>query len=284
MNNREKGYFYEERAMEIFKEKGYEILEKNYYTKVGEIDFISMKDEMLVFVAWVLVLCGLLTFRKSDFSLPLATLFSGALLFVSYLDWLSPEITNLMPVLKSYWLKIHVATIVSSYAPLALSAVLGLMALLLMIFKTQKTKQIIDIKIKELSYINEMAMTIGLFVLAIGTFLGGVWANESWGRYWAWDPKETWALISIIVYAIVLHLRFIPKLNNVFVLNVASMFAFWSIIMTSFGVNYYLAGLHSYAAGDPLPIPVFVYVLAALMVIIAVIAAFRNRNHTAVLE
>ena len=240
--------------------------------------------EMLVFVAWVLVLCGLLTFRKSDFSLPLATLFSGALLFVSYLDWLSPEITNLMPVLKSYWLKIHVATIVSSYAPLALSAVLGLMALLLMIFKTQKTKQIIDIKIKELSYINEMAMTIGLFVLAIGTFLGGVWANESWGRYWAWDPKETWALISIIVYAIVLHLRFIPKLNNVFVLNVASMFAFWSIIMTSFGVNYYLAGLHSYAAGDPLPIPVFVYVLAALMVIIAVIAAFRNRNQTAVLE
>ncbi len=220
--------------------------------------------EMLVFVAWVLLLCGLITFRKSDFSLPLSTLFSGALLFVSYLDWLNPEITNLMPVLKSYWLKIHVATIVSSYAPLALSSVLGLMALLLLIFKTEKTKAIIDIKIKELSYINEIAMTIGLFVLAVGTFLGGVWANESWGRYWAWDPKETWALISIIVYAIVLHLRFIPKLNNNYVLNVASMFAFWSIIMTSFGVNYYLSGLHSYAAGDPLPIPTFVYVLALL--------------------
>ncbi|NJX14177.1 cytochrome c biogenesis protein [Tamlana crocina] len=236
--------------------------------------------EMLVFVAWVLVFCGLLTFRKSDFSLPLATLFSGALLFVSYLDWLSPEITNLMPVLKSYWLKIHVATIVSSYAPLALSAVLGIMALLLMIFKTSKTKTIIEIKIKELSYINEMAMTIGLFVLAVGTFLGGVWANESWGRYWAWDPKETWALISIIVYAIVLHLRFVPKLNNVYVLNVASMFAFWSIIMTSFGVNYYLAGLHSYAAGDPLPIPSFVYVLVVFMVLIAILAFFRERKRT----
>lgn len=234
--------------------------------------------EMLIFVAWVLVLCGLITFRKSDFSLPLSTLFSGALLFVSYLDWLSPEITNLMPVLKSYWLKIHVATIVSSYAPLALSAILGLMALLLLIFKTPKTKAIIEIKIKELTYINEIAMTIGLFVLAIGTFLGGVWANESWGRYWAWDPKETWALISIIVYAIVLHLRFIPKLNNIFVLNVASMFAFWSIIMTSFGVNYYLSGLHSYAAGDPLPIPVFVYVLAVFMLIIAIIAAIRYKK------
>ncbi|MEP1487398.1 MAG: cytochrome c biogenesis protein CcsA [Algibacter sp.] len=234
--------------------------------------------EMLVFVAWVLLLSGLITFRKSDFSLPLSILFSGALLFVSYLDWLNPEITNLMPVLKSYWLKIHVATIVSSYAPLALSAILGLMALVLLIFKTSKTKDIIEIKIKELSYINEIAMTIGLFVLAVGTFLGGVWANESWGRYWAWDPKETWALISIIVYAIVLHLRFIPKLNNNYVLNVASMFAFWSIIMTSFGVNYYLSGLHSYAAGDPLPIPSFVYVLAVFMIVITILAYFRNKR------
>lgn len=236
--------------------------------------------EMLVFVAWVLLLCGLITFRKSDFSLPLATLFSGALLFVSYLDWINPEITNLMPVLKSYWLKIHVATIVSSYAPLALSCVLGFMALLLLIFKTKKTKAVIDVKIQELSYINEIAMTIGLFVLAVGTFLGGVWANESWGRYWAWDPKETWALISIIVYAIVLHLRFVPKLNNTFVLNVASMFAFWSIVMTSFGVNYYLSGLHSYAAGDPLPVPKFVYVIAICMILVTVIAYFKNKSTT----
>ena len=139
-----------------------------------------------------------------------------------------------MPVLKSYWLKIHVATIVSSYAPLALSAVLGLMALILMIFKTSTTKNAIDIRIKELTYINELSMTIGLFILAIGTFLGGVWANESWGRYWAWDPKETWALISIIIYAIVLHHRFIPALNNKYILNMVSMFVFWSIIMTSF--------------------------------------------------
>lgn len=232
--------------------------------------------EMLVFVAWTLLLCGLITFRKSDFALPLATLFTGALLFVSYLDWLSPEITNLMPVLKSYWLKIHVATIVSSYAPLALSAVLGLMALVLFIFKNENNKTIIETKIKELSYINEMSMTIGLFVLAIGTFLGGVWANESWGRYWAWDPKETWALISIIVYAIVLHLRFVPKLNNTLVLNTASMFAFWSIIMTSFGVNYYLSGLHSYAAGDPMPIPNFVYYLAGFMVLLTFLAIFKK--------
>jgi len=232
--------------------------------------------EMMVFVAWVLMLCGLLTFRKSDFSLPLATLFTGSLLFVSYLDWLNPEITNLMPVLKSsFWLKVHVATIVSSYAPLALSAVLGFMALVLMIIKTKSTAYKIDIRIKELTYINEISMTIGLFVLTIGTFLGGVWANESWGRYWAWDPKETWALISIIVYAIVLHLRLVPALNSRFTLNVSSVFAFASIIMTSFGVNYYLTGLHSYAAGDPVPVPNFIYILTAVVVVVAIIALIR---------
>ncbi|PWH84829.1 cytochrome C biogenesis protein [Brumimicrobium oceani] len=235
--------------------------------------------EMMIFVAWVLMLCGLLTFRKSDFALPLATLFAGSLLFVSYLDWLNPEITNLMPVLKSsFWLKVHVATIVSSYAPLALSAVLGFMVLILMIIKTEKTKKAIDIRIQELSYINESAMTIGLFVLAVGTFLGGVWANESWGRYWAWDPKETWALISIIVYAIVLHLRFVPALNNRYTLNMTSVFAFSSIIMTSYGVNYYLSGLHSYAAGDPIPVPKFIYVLVVVVILVSILAYFRNKK------
>ena len=234
--------------------------------------------EMLVFVAWCLMLSGLIVHRKSDFVLPLTTIFSGALLFVSYLDWLNPEITNLMPVLKSIWLKIHVAIIVSSYAPFALSFILGGAVMLLMLFSGKKSIQITQQKIKELTYINELSLTVGLFTLSIGTFLGGVWANESWGRYWAWDPKETWALISIIVYAIVLHLRFVPKLNNYFTLNVASMFAFWSIIMTSFGVNYYLSGLHSYATGDPLPIPKFVYILFATMVLLSIAVLFKNRK------
>ena len=237
--------------------------------------------EMIVFVSWMLLLCGFLAHRKSDFALPLATLFSGTLLFVSYLDWLSPEITNLMPVLKSYWLKVHVATIVSSYAPLALSALLGLTALILMIFKSGPKSEEITFRIRELTYINEISMTIGLFLLSVGTFLGGIWANESWGRYWAWDPKETWALISIIIYAAVLHLRFIPPLRNFYVLNMASVFAFSSIVMTSFGVNYYLSGLHSYAAGDPLPVPKFIYVITALVVLIGIAAFVKSRRNKA---
>lgn len=234
--------------------------------------------EMIVFVAWSLLFFGLVFFRKSDFTLPLASIFTGTLLFVSYLDWLSPEITNLMPVLKSYWLKIHVATIISSYAPLALSALLGVMTQVLIIFKNTSNSQVLDVNIKELSYINEMSMTLGLFILSIGTFLGGVWANESWGRYWAWDPKETWALISIIVYAIVLHMRLIPKLNSALVLSIASTFAFASIAMTSFGVNYYLTGLHSYATGDPVPIPNFVYVTVIILVMISSISIFMDKG------
>ncbi len=236
--------------------------------------------EMIVFVAWSLMVFGLAFFRKSDFSLPLASIFTGTLLFVSYLDWLSPEITNLMPVLKSYWLKIHVATIISSYAPLALSALLGVMAQLLIIFRNTSNAKVLNTKIKELSYINEMSMILGLFILSIGTFLGGVWANESWGRYWAWDPKETWALISIIVYAIVLHMRLIPKLNNDLVLSIASTFAFISIAMTSFGVNYYLTGLHSYATGDPVPIPNFVYVTVLILIILSVVSIVKYKSQS----
>ena len=234
--------------------------------------------EMLIFVAWSLVLFGFVFTRRSWFALPLSVIFSGALLFVSYLDWLSPEITNLVPVLKSYWLKIHVATIVSSYAPLALACLLGFLALLLMIAKNRTNALRIDLAIDELTVISQMSMTIGLFMLTIGTFLGGVWANESWGRYWGWDPKETWALISVIVYAFVLHMRLIPGLRGKFALNVASVVAFSSIVMTSFGVNYYLAGLHSYAKGDPVPVPGFVYWVVAIIAVVVVLAWLKTRR------
>lgn len=231
--------------------------------------------EMLVFVAWCILLFGLIFEKKSHFTVPLGILFSGTLLFVAFLDWLNPEITNLMPVLHSYWLKIHVAVIVSGYAPLALAALLALLSLLLLIFKPLKPSTKWWKSMQELTMVNEMSITIGLFLLAVGTFLGGVWANESWGRYWAWDPKETWALISIMVYAFVLHLRLIPKLKNSLVLNIASLWAFSSIIMTSFGVNYYLSGLHSYASGDPVPIPRWIYWMTGILLAITVIAIVR---------
>ncbi|MFN3528890.1 MAG: cytochrome c biogenesis protein CcsA [Bacteroidia bacterium] len=231
--------------------------------------------EMLVFVAWGVLLFGLLFQAQSKFALPLGLLFSGTLLFVAFLDWLNPEITNLMPVLHSYWLKIHVAVIVSSYAPLALGAVMALLSLLLLVLVPTAKIPKVQQSLQELLMVNELALTIGLYLLAIGTFLGGVWANESWGRYWAWDPKETWALISVMVYAVVLHLRLVPGWYNLLAFNLAALWAFSSIIMTSFGVNYYLSGLHSYAKGNPLPVPGWVYVLSVMLLALSVLASWR---------
>jgi len=237
--------------------------------------------ESMIYIAWSLTLAGLFFSRQSIVSLALTGILSGVTLFVAHLSWMDPQITTLVPVLKSYWLNIHVSVITASYGFLALCALLGFFTLILFIIKktNQKSKRNdeIDRNIVEATRINEMAMILGLSLLSVGNFLGGVWANESWGRYWGWDPKETWALVSILIYAAIVHLRFIKGLNNQFAFAVASTVAFSSIIMTYFGVNFYLSGMHSYASGDPVPIPVFVYYTVA--VVFAVIAlAWRNRN------
>ena len=118
-------------------------------------------------------------------------------------------------------------------------------------------------------------MIIGLFLLTVGTFLGGVWANESWGRYWGWDPKETWALVSILTYSLILHIRLMKFKKYILYFNICSLFGFGSILMTYFGVNYYLDGLHSYAAGDAFPIPSFVLPTAMLFVFLSCLSFFR---------
>ncbi len=123
-----------------------------------------------------------------------------------------------------------------------------------------------------------MSLHIGLFALTVGTFMGGIWANESWGRYWSWDPKETWAFISVMVYAFVLHMRLVPGLRSKWAFHTASMFAVSSVIMTYFGVNYYLSGLHSYAAGDPVPVPIWVYIGISSMIILAALSYFKYRQ------
>ena len=228
--------------------------------------------ESMIYIAWATLLSGVLFSRKSALTLVATTIVASLLLMVAHLNWLDPEITNLVPVLKSYWLMIHVAIITASYGFLALGAMLGLFALWLIFIGKISGNKKLDLVCEEITIINEKSLTIGLYMLTIGTFLGGIWANESWGRYWGWDPKETWAMVSILVYAIILHLRFIPALQSRYVFNLASVIGIWSIIMTYFGVNYYLSGLHSYAAGDPIPIPSFVYYLIGIMVVSAILA------------
>ena len=233
--------------------------------------------ESMIYVGWSIMFFGLIFGRKSALTLASTAFVASMILMVAHWSWMDPEIGNLQPVLNSYWLMIHVAVIVASYGPFALGAILGLVALGLMLFTNDKNKKVMDLNIKEITYINEMALTVGLVMLTIGNFLGGQWANESWGRYWGWDPKETWALISIMVYAFVIHMRFVPALRGKFIYNFMSVLAFASILMTYFGVNFHLSGLHSYASGERQNVTIYLYVLIGFLLFSGLVY-FRYRK------
>jgi cytochrome c-type biogenesis protein CcsB len=205
--------------------------------------------ESVVYVAWAAMFAGILFGRKYPMVIATASFLAGISLFVAHLNWMNPEITPLVPVLKSYWLTIHVSIITASYGFFGLSAFLGILVLVLIVIRRSSNEGKVNRFIDQLTTINEMSVTVGLYFLTIGTFLGGVWANESWGRYWGWDPKETWALITIMIYSFIAHMRLIPALKGIYNYNMASVFGFASVLMTYFGVNYFLSGLHSYGKG-----------------------------------
>jgi ABC-type transport system involved in cytochrome c biogenesis permease subunit len=191
---------------------------------------------------------------------------------------MDPQITNLVPVLKSVWLVIHVAVITSSYGFLGVGSIMAFINLLLMGAQTRTNMSRISSSIAQLSRIIEISLIIGLYLLTMGTFLGGVWANVSWGRYWGWDSKETWALITIIIYAFVLHMHLIPKMNGKVLLNSCALLAYASVLMTYFGVNYYLTGMHSYASGDPAPVPPAVYYTIGILAVVITWAGINTKR------
>ncbi len=246
---------------------------------VGERAPWSNAYESVILVAWATMLFGLIFGKHSSLTIASTAFLTSMMLMVAHWTWMDPEIAMLPPVLDSYWLMIHVSIIVSSYGPFALAMILGFVSLLLMIITTKKNKERIELTINELTIINEMAITVGVVLLTIGNFLGGQWANESWGRYWGWDAKETWALISIMVYVFILHMRLIPGLKDSFSYNLASLVAFASIMMTYFGVNFYLSGLHSYASGDSVITPSFIYYSTGVITVVAILAYVKFKKY-----
>ena len=234
--------------------------------------------EALTFIAWGGVFAGFLFLRSSRITLAGTSLLAFTTLMTAGHSSFDPQLTDLQPVLKSYWLVIHVACITISYGFLGLGFILGLINTINYLFLKKSNKNL-KLIITELTHVNEMTLTIGLALATIGTFLGGIWANESWGRYWGWDAKETWALVIVLTYAIVLHFRLIPGLKSKFTFNVASVFAFSSVLMTFIGVNYYLSkGLHSYARGETPVFPIWAWVTIFLIIAIT-IAAWRNKKN-----
>ncbi|MBP6870930.1 MAG: cytochrome c biogenesis protein CcsA [Bacteroidales bacterium] len=232
--------------------------------------------ETMIYIAWGTVLSGILFLRKSPITTATTAILASVTLMVANLSWLDPQMTNLVPVLKSYWLVIHVAVITASYSFLGVGALLGFLNMILIGLQTKNNYKKLRLTIEELTNINEMNLIIGVFLITIGTFLGAVWANESWGRYWGWDPKETWALVTVLVYSFIIHMRLIPGLNGVYGFNMAALWGFSSVLMTYFGVNYYLSGMHSYAAGDPVPIPTFVYYSVAVAFLVSLLSYLNH--------
>ncbi len=232
--------------------------------------------ESMIYIAWAVMFAGLIFARRNPMVLAAAAILSGLTLFVAQMSWLNPEITNLVPVLKSYWLTIHVAIITASYGFVGVSAILGIINLLMSAFQNSTNQYRIRATVAQLTTINEAAMILGLYFLTIGTFLGGIWANESWGRYWGWDAKETWSLVTILVYGFISHMRLIPGFRGWFAFNVASVIGLLSVLMTYLGVNYYLSGLHSYGSGEGLKFPFAVVVLFAIIGVIAYVAKVKD--------
>ncbi|MDR3262024.1 MAG: cytochrome c biogenesis protein CcsA [Tannerella sp.] len=238
----------------------------------------SNSYETMVYVAWATVFAGLLFMRRSPVTFALATLFAGIILFVSGLSWMDPQINPLAPVLKSPWLMFHVAILMAAYGFFGISFLIGITNLVMMSVLRKTSLPAHAPSIRELSLINEVALIAGLILMMVGTFMGAVWANESWGRYWGWDPKETWALITIVAYVLVTHLHLIRKWNNLWLFNLCSVVAFASVLMTYFGVNYFLSGMHSYGQNENFR-GVFTYLYAAGLSVV-LLAVFARKGKT----
>ncbi len=233
--------------------------------------------EVLLLVAWGGMLAGFSVIRYSKITLASTALLAFFILLTAGHSYYDPQLTNLNPVLKSYWLILHVAIITIGYGFLGLSFLLGLITLTLHLFKTKKKQEIFHLVIQELSYINEKLLTIGMLLTAIGTFIGCIWANESWGTYWSWNAKQTWSLIIVLLYGVVLHFKYIPTLKSTLAFNIGAVISFGSVLMTFVGVNYYFSkGLHSYASDDPPIFPHWAWIAIITLIALIITAIIKE--------
>jgi ABC-type transport system involved in cytochrome c biogenesis permease subunit len=237
---------------------------------------LTSSYENMIYIGWSSLMAALWVLRTQLIGIAGGQLLAGFFFLGAHLSHLDPEITVLMPVLKSSWLLIHVTVITASYGLLGLCACVGLGTLILCCLHPRLPRD----SLARLSAVNELTMLLGLSLLVIGTFLGAFWASESWGRYWAWDPKETWALISILVYVVLTHLRLWPKLDDPLLFATGSLWGYSSILMTYFGVNYYLTGKHAYAGGSPVPLPTWMFYSIAALALLTLLAWLRRRSAT----
>lgn len=198
--------------------------------------------ETMLFVAWIVLVVALIFSLRFHILLTCGFLMSGFFLLVSHISQMDPQITHIMPVLNSPLLSIHVSIIMIGFALLSLPLINGITAVIVRIIN--RNASTVTLGLQQLSL---LFLYPAMAALGIGIFVGAIWANVSWGEYWGWDPKEVWALITFMIYATALHPKTLPALRRPMVFHVFMIVAFLTIIMTYFGVNYVLGGMHSYA-------------------------------------
>lgn len=203
---------------------------------------LSNGFETMQFMAWCSALIALCTMHKFRMALPFGYLLCGFTLLVSMMGEASPRITQLMPVLQSPLLSIHVVVIMIAYSLLAFTMLNGVTALVL-----RYTKSNYHEEVEYLQVVSNIMLYPAVFLLTAGIFIGAVWANISWGRYWGWDPKEVWALITMLVYSAAIHSRSMTLFRRPIFFHSFMIVAFISVLITYFGVNFLLGGMHSYA-------------------------------------
>ena len=192
--------------------------------------------ETMLLMAWLVMLLSLLTWRRFSVMLLFGFLMSGFFLLVSHISQMDPQISHVMPVLSSPLLTIHVSIIMMAYALLSMTFICGVAGLIV------GSRQA-----RSLHILSQLFLYPAVSCLGFGIFIGAIWANVSWGTYWSWDPKETWALISLMVYGVAFHDRSWPWLRQSRHFHWFMVLAFLTLLMTYFGVNYFLGGMHSYA-------------------------------------
>lgn len=200
----------------------------------GNIPMSNGYESMLT-VAWFVMLISILMQLRIRIVMVFGFLISGFFLLVSHINQMDPAIGQMMPVLNSPLLSIHVSIIMMSYALLSLTFICGIMGICM------------QSHAEELQTLSRIFLYPALTTMGFGIFIGAIWANVSWGNYWSWDSKETWALITFMIYAVVVHTQSLPVFRKPLVYHIYITLAFLSIAMTYFGVNYFLTGMHSYA-------------------------------------
>lgn len=202
--------------------------------------------ETMLLLAWFVMVLALVAARRFRIALPFGFLMSGFFLLVSHINQMDPQITHIMPVLSSPLLSVHVSVIMMSFALLSLTFICGLTAIILRLVRGRNAVEL-DGQLDSLALLSRLLLYPALALLGVGIFVGAIWANVSWGAYWSWDAKEVWGLITLMVYAVAAHAASVPFLRRSMGYHIFMTLAFLTLVMTYFGVNYFLGGMHSYA-------------------------------------